>query len=175
MDTLFHVSEDGTIKRFVPRPPPSPDAGVTEDVVWAVDAAHLVNYLLPRDCPRVTFYALPESDEADVAALLGPGTSHPVVAIEDVWLERAAQTALWLYTFAPEPFTVVDPGAGYYVSRQTVVPQTKRKVERPLAELVARGAELRVLPSLWPLRDRVVSSSLQFSCIRMRHAKPRPD
>jgi hypothetical protein len=35
-----------------------------------------------------------------------------------------------------------------------------------------RGVELRVLPTLWPLRDAVLESSLQFSMIRMRNATP---
>ena len=36
-----------------------------------------------------------------------------------------------------------------------------------------RGVELRVLPSLWPLRDAVVASSPQLSLIRMRNAAAR--
>jgi len=43
-----------------------------------------------------------------------------------------------------------------------------------LAELTHRDVELRVTPSLWPLRDAVVASTLQFSLIRMRNATPRP-
>ena len=54
---LFHVSEESRIKVFNPRPVPSPDAGVAGEAVWAVDEVHLPNYLLPRDCPRVTFAA----------------------------------------------------------------------------------------------------------------------
>ena len=54
---LFHVSERTGIARFEPRPPPSLDAGVSDDVVWAIEARLLANYLLPRDCPRVTFHA----------------------------------------------------------------------------------------------------------------------
>jgi hypothetical protein len=39
---------------------------------------------------------------------------------------------------------------------------------------VQAGIELRVTPNLWPLWDRVVSSSLEFSGIRLRNAEPRP-
>ena len=42
-----------------------------------------------------------------------------------------------------------------------------------VGELRKRGAELRLVPNLWPLRDAVVASSLQFSMIRMRNALPR--
>jgi len=27
------------------------------ELVWAIDGDHLRNYLVPRDCPRVTYYA----------------------------------------------------------------------------------------------------------------------
>jgi hypothetical protein len=50
---LFHVSEDSGIERFEPRPSRYAD----EPVVWAIDADRLRNYLLPRQCPRVTYYA----------------------------------------------------------------------------------------------------------------------
>jgi hypothetical protein len=48
----------------------------------------------------------------------------------------------------------------------TVVPDV-------LAELARRAIELRVLSSLWPLREAVVASTLGFSIIRMRNAQPR--
>ena len=59
---LFHVSEELGIERFEPRPSPSAD----EPVVWAIDADRLRNYLLPRDCPRVTYYAGRATAAADV-------------------------------------------------------------------------------------------------------------
>jgi len=58
---LYHVSEYSHIERFEPRPPPCSGVGPVESVVWAIDEEHLHNYLLPRDCPRVTFYALPSA------------------------------------------------------------------------------------------------------------------
>jgi hypothetical protein len=42
-------------------------------------------------------------------------------------------------------------------------------LERP----VMAGIELRLLPNLWPLWDRVVASSLEFSGIRLRNAQAR--
>src|ERR1051326_2416922 len=64
---LFHVSEKPGITIFNPRTVPSPDTGVTGEVVWAVDEDHLPNYLLPRDCPRVTFRATPQTSGRDIA------------------------------------------------------------------------------------------------------------
>ena len=36
-----------------------------------------------------------------------------------------------------------------------------------------QGGRLRIMPSLWKMRDAVVASTLQFSCIRMCLALPR--
>ncbi len=169
---LYHVSEQPNITRFEPRPPQA-TSGLTEDVVWAVDEEHLQNYLLPRDCPRVTFYALPTSDPADVERLMGQTAARFVVAIESKWLPILRATRLYLYRVPPETFVVQDQGAGHYVSREAAEPLEVVEVEDPLGALVKRDVELRVTPSLWKLRDAVVASTLQFSCIRMRNAQPR--
>src|SRR5918995_828962 len=76
---LFHVSEQAGIEVFEPRW--SEIAGGS--VVWAIDADHLRNYLVPRDCPRVTYYAGRETTAADVERFLGSGPS--VVAVESGW------------------------------------------------------------------------------------------
>ena len=68
---LFHVSEESGIERFEPRPSQYPD----EPVVWAIDADRLRNYLLPRECPRVTYYAGRETTAADVERFLGPSAA----------------------------------------------------------------------------------------------------
>lgn len=169
---LFHVSEDPAIRVFEPRPAPNPDAGVRGLAVWAVDEAHLPNYLLPRDCPRVTFAAAENTTPADRARFL-PATSARVVAVEAAWLPRISACELHLYELPEHGFVCVDAGAGYHISRTVVTPSSVRKVPNLLAELRTRGAELRVLPSLWELRDAVAASSLEFSIIRFRNAAPR--
>lgn len=170
---LFHVSEQPDIARFDPRPAPDPSSGQTGLMVWAIDDAHLHNYLLPRDCPRVTFYAGPHSHPDDVARLLGGTDADYVVAIEAAWFERVLNQTIYLYTFSSESFIRIDEGAGYYIARQLVVPKYVTRLDNLPDELFRRNVELRVMPSLWKLRDAVVESSLQFSLIRMRNAKPR--
>jgi hypothetical protein len=170
MTRLFHVSEDPSIRRFEPRE--HPRGG--EPCVWAVDEAHLVNYLLPRDCPRVTFYPLPASKPEDIAALMGPTHAAQVVAIEAAWFQRAISTHLYIYELPTETFLCIDAGAGYYTSPTAVEPLEIRHVTSPLAELTSRQAELRVVPSLWPLYEAAVASSLQYSIIRWRNAASRP-
>ena len=59
MEELFHVSARPGITRFEPRPPPPGNTTHTGRMVWAVGQRLLHNYLVPRDCPRVTFYTGP--------------------------------------------------------------------------------------------------------------------
>ena len=164
---LFHVSEESGIERFEPRP----SEYATEPVVWAIDVERLRNYLVPRDCPRVTFYAGRETAEADVGRFLG--SSPAVVAVESGWLDRLRSCRLYCYHLPPDTFECIDECAGYFVSRVPVVPARIEVLDDAITELLRRGVELRFVPSLWPLRDAVVTSSLQFSLIRMCNAQTR--
>jgi hypothetical protein len=172
MSIRHHVSEQGGIGLFEPRLPPSPAAGVTDPVVWAVDAERLANYLMPRDCPRVTFAAGPRSSAADIARFIGSGRSGRVVAVERAWLAAIKTCRLYCYDLPAEGFVLQDAIAGYWLARQPVVPLRCRPIADVPAALAERGAELRVLENLWQLHDAVAASSLDFSMIRMRNAAP---
>lgn len=167
MAVAFHISEEAGIARFEPRP----SAFSAEPVVWALDAARLRNYLAPRDCPRVTFYAGPLTTAGDREHFLG--TAAAVVAIERHWLDRMRRCRLYCYHLPGETFECVDECAGYFVSRLAVTPTRVDVFDDPISELQRREVDVRVLANLWPLRDAVVVSSLQFSIIRMRNALPR--
>lgn len=164
---LFHLSEETNIERFEPRASEYADGLV----VWAIDADRLRNYLLPRDCPRVTYYTGRETTPADVERFLG--ASPAVVAVESGWLERVRSCRLYCYHLPPEAFECIDECAGYFVSRVPIVPARIEAFDDLIAALLQRGVELRFVPNLWPLRDAVVASSLQYSLIRMRNALPR--
>lgn len=164
---LYHVSEDSGITRFEPRPAKGYDA----PVVWAVHAARLRNYLLPRDCPRITYFAANHSSKLDVDRFLG--ASESVVAIEAGWLERVRKSTLYLYELPPDTFRCVDECAGYLHSIVAVPPTTVRVIDDLLDALANSGTEIRIVKSLWPLHDAVVASTLGFSMIRMRNALPR--
>lgn len=164
---LFHVSEASGIELFEPRP----SKYVDDSVVWAIDAHHLRNYLFPRECPRVTYCAGPQTAIADQQRFLG--TSAAVVAVESKWFDRLKACRLFCYHLAPDTFTCLDECAGYYVSREPVIPKQIDVFEDLFGELWRRGVELRIVPSLWSLRDSVVASTLQFSIIRMHNAQPR--
>ena len=174
MQCLFHVSEQPGIEVFEPRPPPVSDAGIPSPVVWAVDESHLANYLVPRDCPRVAFRRAVTTSPQDRDRFFGTGGGAPyVVAIDAAWFERAVASVLWVYEFSSDPFVCADANAGYFVASTAVTPIGCRQVDNPLAELVTRGAELRVVHDLTGLAAIVAASSLAFSCIRMRNAAPR--
>ena len=53
---LFHVSEESSIPVFHPRTPLRKDLDASVPLVWAVSENRLVNFLTPRDCPRVCFH-----------------------------------------------------------------------------------------------------------------------
>src|SRR5215212_3890399 len=121
-DRLFHFSDDPGITRFVPRPSPSPSSGVTDQVVWAVGERLRHNYLLPRNCPRVTFYPTPGSTPADLARLMAGTSAGHVVAIETGWMPALRQGRLYQYELPSATFVAVDEGAGYYISREPIIP-----------------------------------------------------
>ena len=164
---LFHVSERPDINCFEPRA----SEQISGLSVWAIDDMHLRNYLVPRDCPRVTFYAGKHASADDVGRFLG--SSPAVVAIESVWLGKLLRCRLFCYHLPPETFECFDEGAGYFISRQRVVPDRCEVITDPIVHLVSRGVELRVVSSLWWLHDAVAASTLQFSMIRMTNAAPR--
>ncbi|GLQ53430.1 DUF6886 family protein [Devosia nitrariae] len=164
---LFHVSEEGDIDRFVPRPSDYTD----HPVVWAIHKNRLCNYLLPRECPRVTFYAHESTAPTDIERFLGD--DRIVVAVEQGWLDRIKATSLFVYTMPEAPFVLKDANAGYWVSSEPVTPLARDQLSDPHEAMAARGATLRILPSLWPLHDAIAASSLKFSMIRMRSASAR--
>lgn len=170
MTALYHASEDGGIQCFEPRPPKEAEWVSLGNVVWGIDHERLPNYLLPRECPRICFAPGPDSCPEDIERLMGPVVPSRIIAIEASWLDRALRTPLYLYELPADSFRPVDANAGYHVSSEAVTPHTVRLIDSPLEERRRRSVEVRVLPSLWPLRDAVVRSSLQFSCIRLRNA-----
>jgi hypothetical protein len=119
----------------------------------------------------VTFYAGPQTTDADRARFLKD--SPAVIVIEDGWLSRVRACRLYCYRLPPDTFACLDECAGYHVSLAAVRPASVGVIDDAVAELRKRGVELRTMPNLWPLRDVVIASSLQFSILRMRNARPR--
>lgn len=183
---LLHFSEDPTIRTFVPHV--AATAGQPEPYVWTVDAHHAPSYWFPRQCPRAMAWTTPATEPEHRDRILGPGSgpdsgrgsgpaSGPntrVHAVEYAWLEAIRTTKLYAYRFAATDFRPFDPGGHAYVSDHEVRPLAPAE---PVGDLFAlheeAGIQLRVLPSLWTFWDAVTASTLGFSGIRLRNAKPR--
>jgi len=160
---------------FEPRPSPHRSADVSGSMVWAIDEDHIQNYLLPRDCPRVTFFACNDSSVQDIATFLGPSGARHVIAVEACWLPRIQAQSLVRYEFDRDPFEQQDGTAGYWICREPVAPVAEVKIHDVLAELLEHDIELRIMRSLWKLREAVINSSLEFSIIRMKNASIPPE
>ncbi len=168
---LFHVSDDPDIEVFEPRPHATwPDLGRR---VWAIEERLLHNYLLPRDCPRVTFYATDTSTDADVEGYLGGNRTKHVVRVEEAWMDRIKTARLYLYELPPLEFSCFDEGAGYWVNQAAVTPANITEVSDLPRAIADRMIDFDALPNLWALHDAVAASTLQFSMIRMRFAAER--
>lgn len=170
---LFHVSEDEKIERFEPRRPIRQDVHQNTKLVWAISEARLVNFLTPRECPRVTFHKAPHSTAEDIDRFIGSTDVSAVIAIEHAWFPKMQETRLTIYEFDPGGFVLQDAIAGYYVSEKVQVPIGATTIDDLFAAIFDRNAELRVLPNLWSLCKAVKSSSLGYSMCRMRNAIPQ--
>jgi hypothetical protein len=128
-----------------------------------IDEEHLPNYLLPTDCPRVTFGVSAHTTSEDRGAYFGGSIGRRVVAIESAWRQRIRICRL---------FVDEIPRREFWVARKPVVPTAVTEVADCLAEIQKRDAEVRICDELWPLYDAVVCSTLDYS-IRTRNARPR--
>jgi hypothetical protein len=166
--TLWHASDDPNIEIFHPHR--APTAQVDDDLVWAIDDAHVPAYWFPRDCPRAAFWIGPNTNAADIAWMNGASRVH---AIEWDWWERFRAARVYLYLMPPSTFSVHNAEAGYHVSHESVAPLARIEVDDLARQHHKGGVELRVMSDLWPLWDRVIASTLEFSGIRLRNARER--
>ncbi len=159
MTDLWHFSEDRSLGRFVPR----------DGKVWAIDDRHSWLYWFPRDCPRACFWAVQRTTDEDVERWLDGDRDRRVAAIETGWLERLRAVRLYAYRMPPEPFDVVEDDR-FYIASAPVQAIECVEVGDLLARHAEGGNELRITPSLYPLWDKIVETSLDFSGIRLRNA-----
>jgi Family of unknown function (DUF6886) len=165
LHALWHVSEDCSIRRFLPHR--APTSCLEEPLVWAVDTRHLPLYWFPRDCPRATFWAVSETRDEDVERFLAGDRARRVHVVQPEWLVPMRTSRVVAYRL---PEATFDPWDRFWVSREPVEPL--ELVE--LGDLVERhghaGIELRADDELLALWDGVVASTLDYSGIRLRNA-----
>jgi len=169
---LWHVSENGAIDSFTPRADDSHDS--PEALVWAIDDEHVPAYWFPRDCPRGTFWAIDSTSDEDVERFLCGERARRVHAIEGAWLQQVRDVRLYAYRLPLETFERYERAAGYWVSREAVKPVEVVALGDVLSRHAEAGIELRIVPALLPLWERVIGSTLEFSGIRLRNLATPP-
>jgi len=170
---VLHFSEDPTIERFVPHVVAT--STTTEAFVWAVDGPRSPDYWFPRQCPRGMAWVVPATTRADRDRVIGAGGGTRVHAIEYGWLPAIQAVRLYAYRLPSAPFRHPSPTETHcLVATETVVPLGPAE---PVGDLLAlheaAGIQLRVLDNLWPWWDEVIKTTLGWSGIRLRNARPR--
>ena len=165
MSELWHVSEDPAIEVFQPRR--NELHALDEPLVWAVDTRYQWLYWFPRDCPRACWEAGKDTTDSDVTRWLEGDRERRVAVIETGWLGRMRRSTLYAYRLPPETF---EPWDKFFVSRETVEPIEVAVLEDLLERHAEAGNELRIAPTLYPLWERVIETTLDFSGIRLRNA-----
>jgi len=170
---LFHFSEQGDIEAFAPRPVAVPSrraAGMdwlNGPLVWAIDDWHQPMYLFPRDCPRILLWPTAATTSEDRRAHWTT-SSRMIAYVESGWSARLARAVLYRYTLPGEGFECLND-AGMWVSRSVALPTEVEEITDLPASLGDANVELRVVPSLEPLKG-LRNTSLHVSAIRLRNA-----
>lgn len=174
MTRLAHFSEDPDIAEFRPRPVkvavqrPLGQEWLNGSLVWAIDEAHEILYLFPRECPRILLWPTSATTDEDRARWFPDSSLRAVAYIERAWLSRLQQTSIYRYELPIDSFEAVGE-IGMWVSRTTVTPATVDQLTDLPARLEQRAVGLRTLDDLTPLKN-VWESSLHASGIRLRNA-----
>ena len=165
---VLHFSEDPTIEVF--RPHVANTAQHTTPYVWAVGHGRAPDYWFPRQCPRAIAWVGPSTTPYDRDRIIGAGSGTRVHAIEYDWLDAMRSVKLYAYRLPASAFTEYDAAV---VATTEVRPLGPAERVGDLFDLHAEaGIQLRVLPRLHEFWSAVISSSLEFSGIRLRNARP---
>lgn len=166
--TVYHYSEDGTLKRFTPYVPPSNPGHPPR--VWAVDAAHSPLYWFPRRCPRASVWARDDEEQALLTKLFGTEASR-ICAAEIGWMTRIRDAHLYRYSFDADLFEPWTEPHGQYVTTEPVRPRRVERIDDLLAAHAAAEVELRFTPRLGAFIDQVLTSGLPYGLVRIRDAR----
>ena len=173
---LFHFSDSPDISIFKPRPirvhvdRPAGQEWLNGSLVWATDEAHELLYLFPRECPRIVFWPLPNTNRVDLEQWMGNNSHATAIAcIEHAWLSRFQNGKVYRYELPVDHFEPTGE-VGMWVSRTNVIPTGLKVISNLDAELISRNITLRVMERLTPLKS-IWLTSLHASGIRLRNAQ----
>jgi hypothetical protein len=169
---VWHVSEDPSLGRFLPRG----RAGQPEapPLVWAVDTRHAPMFWFPRDCPRGCIWPGSATTPADRDEFFGQSAASRLHVTECGWLRRMQDCRLYAYRLPVEAFQPHDVG-GYWVADKPVEAIERVVIDDLVARHADAGIELRITPSIWPFWRRVANSTVEFSGSRLHNSAPEPD
>lgn len=165
---VLHFSEDPTITTFEPYV--ARTNGKVTPYVWAVGHDRAPDYWFPRECPRAMAWVGPDTTADDRERIIGAGSGTRVHAVEYGWLEAMRSVKLYAYRLPAQPFAEHDAA---FVTTSTVRPLGPPERVGDLFELHDEaGIQLRVLRRLHDFWAAAVASTLEFSGIRLRNARP---
>ena len=141
-------------------------------LVWAIDDWHQPLYLFPRDCPRILIWPRPQTTPQDLAVWWGNRSARMLAHLELAWWDRVTAASLYRYELPRPAFEPLND-AGMFVSRSPVEPLSMEVIESLPSSLSAFDVEVKIVPSLRPLRE-VWKSSMAASGIRLRNAQDWP-
>lgn len=166
--TVFHYSEDGTIRRFAPHVPPTNPSH--PPAVWAIDQAHSPLYWFPRDCPRISVWANTDEQQAQLGEVFETEATR-ICAAESNWLDRIRGARVYRYSFDGASFEPWSEADGQYIAGEVVHPDRVDLLDDVLTLHGEADVELRFTPRLGVLMDRMLASGLPFSFVRIRDAR----
>jgi hypothetical protein len=165
---VYHFSEDGTIKRFAPHVPASNPGH--SPAVWAIDSAHAPLHWFPRDCPRVSVWSRTDDEQQRLGDLFATEATR-LCAAENRSLEKVREARIYRYAFEGAAFSPWAEADGQYFSSEVQYPLRVDPLDDLLALHAAAEVELRFTPRLGALADKILSSGLPFSFVRIRDAR----
>jgi hypothetical protein len=169
-ELLYHFSEDPSITRFVPHVPLTNPTHAP--AVWAIDERHAPLYWFPRGCPRVTAWPRDADERAGFREAFCT-TADRVHAIELGWLYAMRTTTLYRYHLDASSFRPWSDASGQWICESIVEPINMDSFGDLLARHADAAIDLRLVPSLWPMRDLAASDRWDYSIVRMSNARPR--
>ncbi|MCO5974051.1 hypothetical protein NDW01_37235 [Actinoallomurus sp. WRP6H-15] len=157
---LWHFSDDDSLGLFEPRA--STKSGAPR-LVWAVDSRHAPMFWFPRDCLRGCIWPVSTTTEEDRERFFGQSAANRIHVMEADGLRRMRDCRLYAYRLPGETFRPDDVVGGFWVSDQQVEAIERVVVDDLIGRHAAAGIELRITPRIWPLWERVIESTVEFS------------